>query len=866
VTGVVDSGTAGSFDLSGYVTEVPSSTTFKLASGVISETYSSGGTASVPYQITTPWAIADLDGIGTVQSADTMYLFHKRYHPRRIERTGTDVFRIVGHELDQGPYVEAQSSLDWSLWDDAVTTALWPSEYKNMQNNNDYGGYRRGEFVQIIAHGGSSDLAWRGSTPGSSNFESLRIGQIFKFRKDTSRGFVVAQIVSVYGLSLAIAVIISNGAETDGSDWDFTYSTAADKVESATDPENDAIFLGEFYGAIMNTSHAVKTVTSVTDTGTHLRITTQERHCIDQASPTSESVTLAGFYAGTSGGPSINGTYTVSSVISDTVFEVAYSETTNADILATNADTTATFTPFLENTDQEGGQYCNFPSLGEFFQQRLWVANSADNPNKIWGSATGEFANFRPSSVAAGSTSTVLDTDAIKITIDSNEVNAVRWLESAARGLIVGTEGLEHALSGETTFEVVTPSNVRTFKQTNHGSISGRIKAAVDRSILFVHRSAKKLIELVYSFDADQQVGTDVSLVSEHVLRAGVKQIVRQESPVQFVWAVLDDGSLTCLTFEREQEVVGWSTCSLGGSGLVKSMSVIPETENDAVYVSVQRGSDVFIEILQDPIDIEDEQRDAWYVDSGLKYDGVNTGSETLTFNGTYTVGGSGTLTASTATFAGDSSDVDKRYRLYDSDGNWYDLKITAASTTTSCTAEVEVADIPASLQNTATASWAALASTVTGLDHLNGQTVKIWADGTIHAEKTVSSGSVSLDDQHAVVIVGYGYTTTLESLPVRVLQYSAEPRGKVKGIYNAEINLWRSLGGTITFDGNTEPIDYSRDSDSDVYPRELATRLVEVCPSSSYNSEQTLTMTTSDPAPFNLLAITYELDINDAV
>jgi hypothetical protein len=54
--------------------------------------YSSGGTASVVYEIVTPYAEADIYDLQYVQSADKMTFTHPSYAPRELTRTGNDAW------------------------------------------------------------------------------------------------------------------------------------------------------------------------------------------------------------------------------------------------------------------------------------------------------------------------------------------------------------------------------------------------------------------------------------------------------------------------------------------------------------------------------------------------------------------------------------------------------------------------------------------------------------------------------------------------------------------------------------------------------------------------------------------------------
>jgi len=59
--------------------------------------------------------------------------------------------------------------------------------------------------------------------------------------------------------------------------------------------------------------------------------------------------------------------------------------------------------------------------------------------------------------------------------------------------------------------------------------------------------------------------------------------------------------------------------------------------------------------------------------------------------------------------------------------------------------------------------------STISGLWHLEGKSVSILADGAVHPNKTVASGSITLDTPASKVHVGLGYTCEVKTLPVAI-------------------------------------------------------------------------------------------------
>jgi hypothetical protein len=94
------------------------------------------------------------------------------------------------------------------------------------------------------------------------------------------------------------------------------------------------------------------------------------------------------------------------------------------------------------------------------------------------------------------------------------------------------------------------------------------------------------------------------------------------------VWYARSDGDFAGLTYERDQQVVGWHQHELGANddgGLVKSMASIPGTQADEVWMIVERvingGTVRTIEWLQPGLLDGDEVEDGIFLDASLTYD-----------------------------------------------------------------------------------------------------------------------------------------------------------------------------------------------------------------------------------------------------
>ena len=97
-----------------------------------------------------------------------------------------------------------------------------------------------------------------------------------------------------------------------------------------------------------------------------------------------------------------------------------------------------------------------FPSATTFHNQRLVFGSSKKKPQALWFSVVGDFPNFQPTDEDGD----VKDDDSINITISSSQVNSIRWIESLASGLAVGTSGAVFLFRSATTTDPLCSSYI----------------------------------------------------------------------------------------------------------------------------------------------------------------------------------------------------------------------------------------------------------------------------------------------------------------------------------------------------------------------------------------------------------------------
>ena len=85
--------------------------------------------------------------------------------------------------------------------------------------------------------------------------------------------------------------------------------------------------------------------------------------------------------------------------------------------------------------------------------------------------------------------------------------------------------------------------------------------------------------------------------------------------------------------------------------------------------------------------------------------------------------------------------------------------------------------------------------TTFGGLDHLEGETVQVLADGAIHPDRVVVGGEISLQQTASVVHVGLGYDSTLKTMRVEGGNPIGTAQGKIKRISKSYVRVYRSVG-----------------------------------------------------------------------
>lgn len=151
-----------------------------------------------------------------------------------------------------------------------------------------------------------------------------------------------------------------------------------------------------------------------------------------------------------------------------------------------------------------------------------------------------------------------------------------------------------------------------------------------------------------------------------------------------------------------------------------------------------------------------------------------------------------------------------------------------------------------------------AATGTITGLWHLEGETVKVLADGGVHPDVTVTNGSITLEQNASVVHVGLGYDCDGQTLPP-VIEAAAFGQSLMKNANRAHVRVYDTLGLRIgpAFDKLREV--KWRTDEAYGLPPEWRTGTVNVAITPAWASDAPLCFRQSEPLPATVLAIAWE-------
>ena len=337
-----------------------------------------------------------------------------------------------------------------------------------------------------------------------------------------------------------------------------------------------------------------------------------------------------------------------------------------------------------------------------------------------------------------------------------------------------------------------------------------------------MQRQKQKVREFAYRFEDDAYVAPDMTLLAEHVTGDGIDDVDFAQEPESIYWAVREDGVLLGMTYQREEDVVAWHRHLFGGTDQnctitvsdydnIQTGTTLKFTKSDGTTVTFTSttgtaGTDEFKTETNNNTTADNIFT---AINTHADFTVANPAAAIVTVFET-TPSGTGLLTV-------ESSDT---VRLTVTNEKESKVKSVASISETlenqvwlvverivngSTVKYVEYLDSTLNMDSGLSGTVTGSSTTVTGLDHLEGETVQILIDDAVYPVQKVSSGAitVSLPSTFAskTIEVGLGYKSTIKTMRVEAGAEAGTAQGRKKRYNEVTVRLYNTVGATVNGD-----------------------------------------------------------------
>lgn len=411
----------------------------------------------------------------------------------------------------------------------------------------------------------------------------------------------------------------------------------------------------------------------------------------------------------------------------------------------------------------------DYPSAVTYFEQRRVFAGTTNKPQNIWMTRSGTESNLSYSLP-------VRDDDRIAVRVAAREANTIRHAVPLGN-LIFLTSSAEWRVTSINT-DAITPTSISVRPQSYIGANNAQ-PLLVNNNVLYAAARGGHVREMAFNETAGGYLSGDLSLRSPHLFdNLDVLDMAYAKAPQPIAWFVSSNGKLLGLTYVPEQQVGAWHQHDTA-EDVFESCTAIAEGTEDALYVVVKRtingATKRYVERMASRQFVE--QQDAFFVDSGLTYDGVET-------------------------------------------------------------------------------------STISGLGHLEGETVSILADGAVHPQRLVTAGTITLDNPASKVHVGLPITADIQTLPVAAGIDGGYAQGRAKNVNKVWLRVYRSSG--IFVGPSADKLTEAKQRTTENYglPPALKSDEIEVMVDPAWGQGGQVFVRQADPLPLTLVSMAMEVAI----
>lgn len=463
---------------------------------------------------------------------------------------------------------------------------------------------------------------------------------------------------------------------------------------------------------------------------------------------------------------------------------------------------------------------------------RLIFGGTNNSPTTLWGSAgpaTGGGSRFDDFLIVVSPTA--IDSYVFTLAVIHGQSDSIRWISNTDNFLVVGTFGSVRYLYGSALDQPVTPLSVNARSVNTYGAAFIN-PVPLGPQMLYCQRSGNIIRSIEYDYLINGYQSLDKNLVSDHILNSGIKTLTNTSGIPDILWACRNDGILVGMTYNAKENKYGWHRHAISGASVEWVQRLPQETNQDILWMICKRtdsqGRTVrhiehITPYLQWPIDtafftgdedadktkflnvLYEQQKNGVYLDASASYDGSEQGfveNITMTPGAGATVPGTLAVpfTASAAFFTANMVGREI-WKAYDADGNGGGRGVIA-SVISSTIAHVDI--INNGFDNVVPmdpGAWFITATTVRGLNYLEGITVTITNDGALYGTQVVTGGAVVLTKASSKINIGLPYTGILKTMGLDLGSKTGPAMTKLKSVVEMRLKLFSTQGISIGSD-----------------------------------------------------------------
>ena len=807
--------------------------------------------------VATPWSTAQLDQLVFTQCADVITVCHPNVPTQDISRIATGGFTVTPTLFINGPFQDQNSDKSVSVSANGTTGTVTISASKPIFTAANIGQL----FYLEVQDGGT---AW---AIGIATVVGQVVVSAGKYYKATSAGTTgtlqpvhsqdKASDGGVTWLYLNSGFGVVQIGAMSGTPVNGVYPAFTGVVQGNALP--NGVMIGS-YNLITTTAGGFAACPS-NDQWIRVTSTTPHGAVTDQTINYSAMAMISGAPVQHIGSARV-------SVVSTTVLDL---EVTGYDAMAWRSAIAlgASFSGYLMVPTDASTYHWAFGAFGGdqgypaavcYYQQRRLFAATPAQPQTVWMSRTAGFPDF-------GQSRPIVDDDAVTISLNSGQLNAVRSM-IGLRKLVILTSDAEWSV-GPGSGTAITPSAYQIDPQGYFGA-SGVQPIGVGNIALYLQSMGQTIRDLGYDFYSDSYLGNDITVMAAHLVAGHqILEWAWQQTPFYCLWSIREDGVLLGTTYMKEQQIAAWHHHDT--DGLFESVACIPEGNENAVYVVVNRTiqgvTRRYIERFQsrnftDLVNLTD----AWFVDAGLASDGTNyTPANTIVVeellastDHTWGYTDSLIIVAMNAMFA--AGDVGSCILLPNPDGSTLRLEITEYASPTQVYVRASMTVDP-TLRNVNLSNWSFARAVFGGLNHLEGKTVSILADGNVCTPQVVTGGSITISSPAVKVVAGLPYTSDIESLNI-AMGAPDNSMAKKKNIAKVYLLVENSRGIWAGRDYNHLMEFKQRSLETYGQPTQLLTGLARIDIVTNWDQGGTFVVRQTDPLPLTINALIPEVAV----